>query len=51
MILQLQYNLIQMCLNEICSKVCTGKSLSDAFPIQNGLKQGVLYHHCFTTLL
>jgi hypothetical protein len=29
-----------MCLNEICSKVHTGKHLSDAFPIQNGLKQG-----------
>jgi hypothetical protein len=32
--------LIIMCLNKIYSKVCTGKSLSDAFPIQNGLKQG-----------
>jgi len=29
-----------MCLNEICIKVHTGKHLSDAFPIQNGLKQG-----------
>jgi hypothetical protein len=29
-----------MCLNETYSKVCTGKNLSDAFPIQNGLKQG-----------
>jgi hypothetical protein len=29
-----------MCLNETYSKVCTGKHLSDSFPIQNGLKQG-----------
>jgi hypothetical protein len=32
--------LIQMCLNETCSKVRIGKLLSDSFPIQNGLKQG-----------
>jgi hypothetical protein len=32
--------LIKMCLNEIFSKVCIGKQLSDSFPIQNGLKQG-----------
>jgi hypothetical protein len=32
--------LIKVCLNETYSKVCTGKHLSDAFPIQNGLKQG-----------
>jgi hypothetical protein len=29
-----------MCLNEIYSKVCVGKLLSDKFPIQDGLKQG-----------
>jgi hypothetical protein len=29
-----------MCLNETYSKVCIGKNLSHAFPIQNGLKQG-----------
>jgi hypothetical protein len=29
-----------MCLNEICSKICIGKHLSESFPIQNGLKQG-----------
>jgi hypothetical protein len=29
-----------MCLNEIYSKVCVGKHLSDSFPIQNGLKAG-----------
>jgi hypothetical protein len=32
--------LIKMCLNEANSKVCTGKNLFHAFPIQNGLKQG-----------
>jgi hypothetical protein len=32
--------LIKMCLNEIHSKVCIGKLLSDKFPFQNGLKQG-----------
>jgi hypothetical protein len=32
--------LIKMCLNETCSKVRTGKHLSEAFPIQNCLKQG-----------
>jgi len=31
--------LFKMCLNETCSKTRTGKNLSDAFPIQNGLKQ------------
>jgi hypothetical protein len=29
-----------MCLNETYNKVHTGKYLSDAFPIQNGQKQG-----------
>jgi hypothetical protein len=32
---------IKMCLNETCSKVRIGKHLSDSFPIQKGLKQGV----------
>jgi hypothetical protein len=31
--------LIKMYLNKTCSKVCIGKSLSDAFSIQNGLNQ------------
>jgi hypothetical protein len=31
--------LIKTCLNEIYSKVCIGKYLSDTFPTQNGLKQ------------
>jgi hypothetical protein len=29
-----------MCLNEACSKTRIGKTLSDAFPIQDGLKKG-----------
>jgi len=29
-----------MCLNETYRKVCMGKNLSSAFPIQNGLKHG-----------
>jgi hypothetical protein len=33
-----------MCLNETYGKVHIGKHLSDGFPIQNGLKQGMLYH-------
>jgi hypothetical protein len=32
--------IIKMCLNETYGKVCAGKNLSDAFPIQNSLKQG-----------
>jgi len=36
-----------MCLNETSNKVCVGKNLSDALPIQNGLKQGDFYSHCF----
>jgi hypothetical protein len=32
--------LIKICLNESYSKVRTGKNMSDAFPIQSGLKQG-----------
>jgi hypothetical protein len=32
--------LIKMCLNETCSKVCIGKNLSDAFHVQNSLKEG-----------
>jgi hypothetical protein len=43
--------LIKMCLNETYSIFRVGKILSDKFPIQNGLKQGVLYHHCFSILL
>jgi len=43
--------LIKMHLNETYSKVCMIKHLSDAFPVQNGLKQGDAYGHCFSTLL
>jgi hypothetical protein len=32
--------LIKMCLNETYITVCTGKNLSNKFPIENGLKQG-----------
>jgi hypothetical protein len=32
--------IIKMCLNETYSKIRIGKYLSDAFPIQNGLKLG-----------
>jgi hypothetical protein len=43
--------LIKMCLNETHNKIRIGKHLSDSFPIQNGLKQEMLYHHCFSTFL
>jgi len=32
--------LIKTCLKETCIKAHTGKNLSDAFPIQIGLRQG-----------
>jgi hypothetical protein len=32
--------LIEICVNETCSKVHIGTHLSVSFPIQNGLKQG-----------
>jgi len=35
-----QVRLIEMCLNKTYSKVCIGKNLLGAFPIQNGMKQG-----------
>jgi hypothetical protein len=47
----IQFRLIKICLNETYSKVCIGKHLSETFPIQNGLKQEMLYRHCFSTLL
>jgi hypothetical protein len=43
--------LIKMYLNETCKKVRIVKHLSDSFPIQNGLKQAMLYHTCISTLL
>jgi hypothetical protein len=39
--------LIKMCLNETYNKIHIGRHLSDAFPIQNDLKQEMLYHQCF----
>jgi hypothetical protein len=42
---------LKICLNETCRKVCIGKNLLDAFPIQNGLNKGMLYHDFFSTLL
>jgi hypothetical protein len=46
-----QVRLIKICLNETSSKVRVGKLLSDKFPIQNRLKQEMLYSHCFSILL
>jgi len=43
--------LIKMCLNETYSTVLGCKHLSDMFPITNGLKQGDVFLHCFSTLL
>ena len=43
--------LIKMCLTEMYSRVRVGKNLSEMFPIRNGLKQGMLYRHCFSSLL
>jgi hypothetical protein len=43
--------LVGMCLNRTYNKVYIGKHLSDAFLVQNNLKQRVLYHHCFSALL
>jgi hypothetical protein len=46
--------LIEMCLNETCSKVHIGKHLSDMFAVQNNLKEGdallpFLFQLCFGT--
>jgi hypothetical protein len=43
--------LIKMCLKLTYSSVWVGKNLSNMFPIRNGLKQEILYRHCFSTLL
>jgi hypothetical protein len=43
--------LIEVCLSETYGKVCIGKHLGDRFLIQNNLKQGNIYRHCFSTLL
>jgi hypothetical protein len=43
--------LIKMCLNETYSRVRIGKSLSDKFTLQNGLKQRDALSPLFSTLL
>ena len=43
--------LIKMSLTETYSRVQVGENVSDRFPIRNGLKQEMLYHQCFLTLL
>jgi hypothetical protein len=43
--------LMKMCLNETYNRILVGKHLSDMFPVRNGLKKEMLYHHCFSTLL
>jgi hypothetical protein len=40
--------IIKMCLNETYNRVRIGKNLSDKFTVQNGLKQEMLYHNCFS---
>jgi hypothetical protein len=42
--------LIKMCSSQTYNEVRIGRNNSNAFPIQNGLKQ-MLYRHCFSTLL
>jgi len=46
-----QVKLVKIFLNETYSRVHIDKNLSVAYPIQNGLKQGGIYHYCFSTLL
>jgi hypothetical protein len=41
--------LIKICLNETYSRFRIDKNLSDKFTVQNGLKQGDVYRHCFST--
>ena len=43
--------LIQMCLNETCSRVQVGTHLSDMFPTKSGLKQGDALLPLISTLL
>jgi hypothetical protein len=43
--------LIKTCLNKMYNKVSIGKYLSDNFPVQNSLKQGDAFRHCFSSLL
>jgi hypothetical protein len=43
--------LMKTSLKETYSKVRVGKFLCDKFPIQIGLKQEMLFRHCFSILL
>ena len=43
--------LIKLCLSETYGRVWVGKHMSDMFPIRNGLKQQMLYLHCFSVVL
>jgi hypothetical protein len=43
--------LIKMCMHESYRKDHICKHLSDTFPIQNGLKEEALHHHCFKLAL
>jgi hypothetical protein len=43
--------LIKMCLKKMYSKVRIRTYLSDNFSIQNNIKQEMICHHCFSTLL
>jgi hypothetical protein len=40
-IAQNSHCLMKMCLNETYNKVCRAERLSNTFPLQNSLKQGV----------
>ena len=40
-----------MYLKETYNRVQVGKHVSDMFPVTNGLKEGGVYCHCFSTLL
>jgi hypothetical protein len=43
--------LIKMRQNKACSKMRVGKHLSGMFPVKNGLKNQMLYRHCFLTMV
>jgi len=46
-----QVRLNKICLNETYGKIQIGTHVSHKFPFQNGLKEAMLYHHCFLTKL
>jgi len=41
----------KICVNETYGKIQIGICVSHKFPFQNGLKEAMLYHHCFLTKL